>query len=144
MKRGVTITTTTLSVSMMMAATGIAQADRHPSGLFLGQFPGESRLRLHRGTNPIGWRPTRDAYEQQRHVPRLSVDCQPGYLEAERLLQLAEGLAARTRLSDQPDGVNLRSRRLLLTTKTELKAIAAPAIIGLSRPAAAKGSAATL
>ncbi len=42
------------------------------------------------------------------------------------------------------DGVNRRSLRLLLTTKTELKAIAAPAIIGLSSPAAANGSAATL
>ncbi|OAH10461.1 hypothetical protein STSP_61990 [Streptomyces jeddahensis] len=37
-----------------------------------------------------------------------------------------------------------RSRRLLVTTKTEEKAIAAPAIIGLSMPAAASGSAATL
>jgi hypothetical protein len=32
----------------------------------------------------------------------------------------------------------------LLTTNTELNAIAAPASIGLSRPAAANGSAATL
>ena len=38
----------------------------------------------------------------------------------------------------------LRSRRLLVTTKTLLNAMAAPAIIGLSKPAAAKGSAATL
>lgn len=37
-----------------------------------------------------------------------------------------------------------RSRRELPTTKTEEKAIAAPAIIGLSRPAAASGRAATL
>lgn len=37
-----------------------------------------------------------------------------------------------------------RRRRLLPTTNTELNAIAAPAIIGLSRPAAASGSAATL
>lgn len=41
-------------------------------------------------------------------------------------------------------GVNRRSRRLLLTTNAELKAIAAPAISGLSRPAAASGNAATL
>ncbi|STZ44346.1 cupin [Mycolicibacterium gilvum] len=41
-------------------------------------------------------------------------------------------------------GVNRRSRKLLLTTNTELKAIAAPAINGLSNPAAASGSAATL
>lgn len=41
-------------------------------------------------------------------------------------------------------GVKRRSRRLLLTTNTELKAIAAPAINGLSSPAAANGSAATL
>ncbi len=37
-----------------------------------------------------------------------------------------------------------RRRRLLPTTKTEEKAMAAPAIIGLSRPAAASGRAATL
>jgi hypothetical protein len=37
-----------------------------------------------------------------------------------------------------------RSRRLLLTTKTELDAMAAPAISGLSSPSAAKGIAATL
>jgi cytochrome c-type biogenesis protein len=37
-----------------------------------------------------------------------------------------------------------RSRRLLVTTKTEEKAIAAPAIIGLSIPKAASGRAATL
>lgn len=36
------------------------------------------------------------------------------------------------------------SRRLLLTTNTEENAIAAPASIGLSRPAAASGNAATL
>ena len=37
-----------------------------------------------------------------------------------------------------------RSRRLLLTTNTEENAIAAPAISGLSSPAMASGSAATL
>ena len=37
-----------------------------------------------------------------------------------------------------------RSRRLLVTTNTDEKAIAAPAIIGLSSPAAASGIAATL
>src|SRR5690606_38395386 len=37
-----------------------------------------------------------------------------------------------------------RSRRLFVTTRTELSAIAAPAIIGLSRPVAASGIAATL
>ena len=41
-------------------------------------------------------------------------------------------------------GVKPRSRRLLLTTKTEEKAIAAPAIIGLSIAAIASGIAATL
>ena len=41
-------------------------------------------------------------------------------------------------------GAKPRSRRLLVTTNTELNAIAAPAIIGLSSPAAASGSAATL
>ncbi len=41
-------------------------------------------------------------------------------------------------------GLNPRSRRLLLTTKTELNAMAAPASIGFSRPAAASGSPATL
>jgi len=48
-----------------------------------------------------------------------------------------EFVAARGYLKD-------RSRRLLVTTKTEEKAIAAPAIIGLSMPKAASGRAATL
>src|SRR5262245_17105225 len=39
---------------------------------------------------------------------------------------------------------NRRSRRLLETTNTDEKAMANPAIIGLSRPSAASGSAATL
>src|SRR5699024_11434038 len=39
---------------------------------------------------------------------------------------------------------NRRSRRLLVTTNTEENAIAAPASIGLSSPAAATGMAATL
>ncbi|CAN5499904.1 hypothetical protein BH10ACT8_BH10ACT8_15900 [soil metagenome] len=39
---------------------------------------------------------------------------------------------------------NLRSRKLLDTTNTELSAIAAPAMSGLSRPEAANGNAATL
>jgi hypothetical protein len=37
-----------------------------------------------------------------------------------------------------------RSRRLLLTTKTDENAIAAPATTGLSRPAIASGRAAAL
>ena len=40
--------------------------------------------------------------------------------------------------------LNRRSRRLLLTTNTDENAIAAPASIGLSSPAAARGRAATL
>lgn len=43
-----------------------------------------------------------------------------------------------------PGHLKERSRRLLVTTKTEEKAIAAPAIIGFSSPAAASGRAATL
>ncbi len=39
---------------------------------------------------------------------------------------------------------NLRSRRLLVTTNTDERAIASPAIMGLSRPSAARGTAATL
>ena len=39
---------------------------------------------------------------------------------------------------------NRRSRRLLVTTNTDENAIAAPAIIGVSRPDAASGIAATL
>ena len=42
------------------------------------------------------------------------------------------------------NGWNPRRRRLLPTTNTEENAIAAPASIGLSRPAAASGIAATL
>src|SRR5664279_3231867 len=41
-------------------------------------------------------------------------------------------------------GVNRRNRRLFDTTNTELNAIAAPAIRGLSNPSAANGSAAML
>ena len=41
-------------------------------------------------------------------------------------------------------GEKRRSRRLLLTTNTELKAMAAPAMRGLSRPSAASGMAAML
>ncbi len=41
-------------------------------------------------------------------------------------------------------GENRRSRRLFVTTNTELKAIAAPAISGLRKPRAASGIAATL
>ena len=48
------------------------------------------------------------------------------------------------RIPSYRDGVNRRNRRLLATTNTELKAIAAPAIMGLSSPTAANGSAATL
>ncbi len=44
----------------------------------------------------------------------------------------------------QSFGANPRSRRLFVTTNTEEKAIAAPAIIGLSKPATARGIAATL
>src|SRR5665647_3127018 len=55
-------------------------------------------------------------------------------------------------LEDHPVGVELgvvngenrRRRRLLLTTNTELNAIAPPAMSGLSRPRAASGMAATL
>ncbi len=46
--------------------------------------------------------------------------------------------------ADQWVGRNLRRRRLLLTTNTEENAIAAPASIGLSRPAMASGIIATL
>jgi hypothetical protein len=42
------------------------------------------------------------------------------------------------------EGSNRRRRRLFVTTKTELNAIAAPAMSGLSKPNAASGSAATL
>ena len=47
-------------------------------------------------------------------------------------------------LAAQPSGRNERSRRLFETTKTLENAIAAPAIIGFSSPAAASGSAARL
>ena len=42
------------------------------------------------------------------------------------------------------DGLKKRSRKLFVTTKTELKAIAAPAIIGFRKPSAATGMASTL
>src|SRR4051795_11542674 len=50
-----------------------------------------------------------------------------------RARSLAGGRAARRRRLTAQE--NWRSRRLLVTTNTELNAIAAPAIIGLSRPA---------
>lgn len=64
-----------------------------------------------------------------------------GYCSARgRVLLLAVG-----RVPGYPASARKRrSRRLLPTTKTDEQAIAAPAIIGLSRPAAASGSAATL
>lgn len=46
--------------------------------------------------------------------------------------------------SSSAQAAKRRSRRLLVTTQTEEKAIAAPATIGFSRPAAASGTAATL
>src|SRR5690242_14723541 len=49
-----------------------------------------------------------------------------------------------TQASDQVSALNLRSRRLLLTTNSDENAMAAPASIGFSRPAAANGSAAML
>ena len=66
--------------------------------------------------------------------------------ERSRLHRVAPSRTGATR---QPrafsaSGAKRRSRRLLVTTNTELNAIAAPAIIGLSSPAAASGMAATL
>lgn len=54
------------------------------------------------------------------------------------------GRGAATFLGSDALLVNRRKRKLLLTTKTELNAIAAPAMSGLSRPRAARGSAAML
>jgi hypothetical protein len=42
------------------------------------------------------------------------------------------------------DAAEAAQRRLFVTTNTELNAMAAPASIGFSRPAAASGRAATL
>ena len=61
-------------------------------------------------------------------------------------IAIASGLlfrSARARLSHDA-GRKRRSRRLLVTTKTELNAIAAAAISGLRNPSAASGIAATL
>src|SRR5690606_40331032 len=46
--------------------------------------------------------------------------------------------------SDQTAALNLRRRRLLVTTNTDEAAMAAPAISGLSSPSAASGIAPTL
>ena len=61
------------------------------------------------------------------------------------------GQEASARCPGRPDcqdvfvsGEKRRRRRLLLTTKTELNAMAAPAMRGLSKPRAARGMAATL
>ena len=58
--------------------------------------------------------------------------------------RLARHRHARTPQRGQLIGENRRSRRLLVTTNTELSAIAAPASIGFSSPAAASGRPATL
>src|SRR5690554_1244468 len=70
-----------------------------------------------------------------------------------RALQSSQPLSSTTvgkrselseRASGTVRGLKPRRRRLLLTTKTLERAMAAPAIIGLSIPAAASGIAATL
>ncbi len=62
-----------------------------------------------------------------------------------------DGRPGPARVAPAPSGIDypiverkLRKRRLLLTTKTEENAIAAPASIGFNRPAMASGIAATL
>jgi hypothetical protein len=46
--------------------------------------------------------------------------------------------------SNQSEGENRRKRRELVTTNTELKAMAAAAIMGFNQPSAATGMATTL
>ena len=79
---------------------------------------------------------TKDAHRQRRWL-RVVVDRCEASQGSQRRREALPRATGR-------DGVNRRSRRLLLTTNTELNAIAAPAITGLSRPRAAIGSAATL
>lgn len=83
---------------------------------------------------------------RDRRVPTVGYAC-PGWSGAGggRVSALAAGvLVSPDSCAGSFAAVKPRSRRLLVTTKTEEKAIAAPASIGLSRPAAARGSAATL
>ena len=89
---------------------------------------------------------TRDRFsgrvEPNRRVTARHVDAECGRSQAYpvgQLLSCPTGYAVA-----QTAARNLRSRRLFATTNTEENAIAAPAIIGLSSPAAASGSAATL
>ena len=89
---------------------------------------------------------TRDRFsgrvEPNRRATARRVDAECGHSHAHpvgQLLSCPTGYAVA-----QTAARNLRSRRLFATTNTEENAIAAPAIIGLSSPAAASGSAATL
>lgn len=99
-----------------------------------------------------------DANEPDDRLPRLRVGVATGmavsragdwYGSPVNLASRVTGLARpqrwrRQRATSYREGVNRRSRRLLVTTNTELKAIAAPAIRGLSKPRAANGNAAVL
>jgi hypothetical protein len=76
-----------------------------------------------------------------RAVRHLDHDVSPRLVEA-AAERIPEDFAPGS--SSQNADLKRLNRRLLSTTKIELSAIAAPAIIGLSRPAAASGRAATL
>ena len=85
--------------------------------------------------------------EMARRPPsRSRRDTSTGLRFVVRLLDwpIPRGSGVQVPRGNQAKERNLRSRRLLVTTKTEEKAMAAPAIIGLSSPATASGIAATL
>src|SRR5690606_5250049 len=91
------------------------------------------RPRHRRG--PLPQRTRRPAGVRPRCARRRGRQC-------DHLAAVADSAPARRERA--PPAVNRRSRRLLATTLTLDNAIAAPATIGLSRPAAATGIARTL
>ena len=87
------------------------------------------------------------AAQAQKHVTHNEALRLLDGLDSLDVLDGSQGVVAaghRVVPSSSASALNPRSRRLLVTTNTLDNAMAAPAIIGFSRPAAAIGIAATL
>ena len=80
-------------------------------------------------------------HEEPRRTPDDRENHRASLAENPGVFQIGRSGSCASLLTSAVWLVKLRRRRLLDTTKTELSAIAAPASIGLSRPAAANGSA---
>ena len=120
------------------AARDPRRARHRPGPAALDRPPAPGRVRGHRGRRRHARRGAPGGGQRGARAPAraAAADRRPGA----RRSRVARGRPS----SCGAAGWKRRSRRLLVTTKTEEKAIAAPAIIGLSRPGAASGSAATL